>query len=741
MNIWTQLATSEAALLAMLVALGSGPAALLPASFDAATRIALAPILGFCLGTCVMTTTLEFVPAQDSYPLLVVVALASAAFAAWRRLGAPARGRPSLRDAAQLLVVCVAVAGPLTVVLHDRHTVGPAAYYFTDVDNYVAVQEAAGTTSLREARRAWEEMERTGEPFADLTQFIFAFIGEFGSNLDATPLHANVNELLGRSSIDTYAPFLIVLLLAGALGAFATVRRIAGEPTWTATLAGASFGGALFLELWFDGFQAGLIALGLLLPAVLLGAEALRDRRAANLVLVALVLATFITVYPLFVPPLALVGGVALLSRARAERRAGAGVRELGRSLAAPALAVVALTAVFDPVALLRTIGYYAKVVGGGFPFPRVGFRLPPEVLPGWLFQTREFWFLVPFDAATPKTLLLGVLIPLAFAAFAAVAVRRHRIALALLALAAVFSLLAWVAYESADACTYCAQRYLLALAPILAVLLALGLAHALRSPSRAWRLSAIAGAVLAVLALGQRARVELDRFADTSFFFDSSSRSALESLPDDGRPLHLEGYWAGPHAQAEQPLAYHLAGDRAPGRVSISLGTAYNNAVQYLTLGPTRAPGPEFRSDYRYLLTRFSGVAGDRRLIVRRGAVSLMRRTSALDVTPYDGLTIAPGDGSGVPFVRPAATIGFHVVGRGAGRPAWARLTFATTVPVAVPAQRGVRARAVRGRLTVCVRATGRAPIRAATLSLPVPAPDAVKLTAMRAVSGRCAL
>jgi len=741
MHIWTELATSEAALLTILLLIGAGPAALLPARFDAAARIALAPILGFCLGTCVTTTALEFVPAGSSYPLLIPLALASAAFAARRTLRSPKHGWPSLRDAAQILVLCVVVAGPLTYVLHERHTVGPAAYYFTDVDNYVATQEAAATTSLRDARADWKQYARTGTRFADLTQFIYAFFADFGSNLDATPLHANVNQLLGLASIDTFAPFLIVLLLAGGLGAFAAVRRIAGTPTWTAPLAGALFGGPLLLELWFDSYQAAIIALALLVPTVLLGAEAVRGPRLTNLALVALMLAVFVTVYPLYVPPLVAIGAAAVAWRAVVQRRAGASPGALARSLVLPALAVAVMTAAFDPVALVRTVGYYHRVLTAGFPFPRVGYVLPPEVLPGWLLQTQEFWFLTPIGTGDLRQVLLPTLIPFVFLAFVAVAVRRHRIGLALLGLAAIFGLAAHLSYASEDACTYCAQRYLLALAPIFAVLLAVGLWQSLRSPSRVWQVVGIGGVLLVVAAVGQRTRVELERFADRSFFFDSANRSALEELPRDGRPVHLEGYWASPSAQAEQPLTYHLATDRAPGRVSISLGTSYSNATQYLTLGPELAPGPEFRSDYRYLLTRFSGVATDRRVVARRGAVSLMERTRPLDVTPYTGLNInlARLDASGIPWVRPGAPLRLHVVGKSSARRVWARLTFRLPQALTLPAQRGVRARDRRGTLTVCVRATGRAPIRDAALQLPAPTVDVIRLTGMRAVTGRC--
>ncbi len=46
MPIWIELLSREAAYLALLVALGAGPARLLSERFDAAARLTLAPISG-----------------------------------------------------------------------------------------------------------------------------------------------------------------------------------------------------------------------------------------------------------------------------------------------------------------------------------------------------------------------------------------------------------------------------------------------------------------------------------------------------------------------------------------------------------------------------------------------------------------------------------------------------------------------------------------------------------------------
>ena len=86
-HVLTDLLAREGAYAVILLALGAGPAAFLSQRFDAGSRIALAPILGFCLGTCVTTTVLEFVPTGSSYWLLVPLSLGSMG----SRLGEPSR--------------------------------------------------------------------------------------------------------------------------------------------------------------------------------------------------------------------------------------------------------------------------------------------------------------------------------------------------------------------------------------------------------------------------------------------------------------------------------------------------------------------------------------------------------------------------------------------------------------------------------------------------------------------------
>lgn len=763
MHIWSSLAAREAVLLGILLLVGAGPASFLSDRFDAAGRIAMAPALGFCLGTCVTTTLLQFAPTDDTYWVLIPLALGSAAVAAARTARGARRGdwrdRLRARDVVALVVVALAVTGPLAVVLHSHHTIGPGSYFFTDIDNYVGVQDAARTVSLHTANQHWHQHAASGAAWPNFTQYTWSFFAQFGSNLDATPLSSNVNALLGLGAVDTYAPFLSVLLLMGGLGAFAAVRYFARARTTIATLAGCLFGGALFMELWFDSYQAALIALGLLMPLTVLFDHVRAQRRRADLVLLALMIATFLSVYPLYIPIIVLAFAIVGLWQVLMLRRTGTALRPLVAPVLVSVAAVAAMAVVFDLVAVFRDIHYFHLVARNEVPLPRVGYKLPVSVLPGWLAQTREFWALSGLWSGGVKQILLGIILPLGFLVIVVYGLRRYPAALCLVVIGAIAAAVGEYTYLTQQSCTYCAERDLLTFAPVVAVLIPLGLC-ALAAVSTRWATAvAIVGGLLVVVSVAQRTRIELRRFSEASYFLPSSNRTVVDALPKGPGAVDLEGFGAGVNAQAEQPLMYHYVNYRAPGRTSIIAGSDVGNAIQYLDFGALHLPpGPEFKPNYRYVLTRIPWVATARRVIARGRGVALEERTQPLDITPYAGLgtPFASIDATGTAWVQPQSPLQMYVVGRDGGRPAWGRLTFRASVPVVVPRQPGVTSSRTGATLTVCVRATGREPTRAVSLTLradvtPGVAPpemfppamplEGLALTAMRAVTGSCSV
>src|SRR6516225_1490287 len=126
MHIWTDIVIRELIMLVTLAAIGSGPSSYLGRRFDAAARVALAPVLGLSLGTCIFTTLIWFTAARNTYWLVPVIAVASLTVALRRAAMTGAtdgRGSRSsrildslkklpARDALGLIVVCLVVAAP-----------------------------------------------------------------------------------------------------------------------------------------------------------------------------------------------------------------------------------------------------------------------------------------------------------------------------------------------------------------------------------------------------------------------------------------------------------------------------------------------------------------------------------------------------------------------------------------------------------------------------------------------------
>ena len=95
MHIWTDIFARELVMLVVLLCLGSGPASFLGRRFDATARLAMAPVLGLCLGTCVFTTLIWFTAARHTYWLLPILALGSVAVALRRGLAVMPTRAPS----------------------------------------------------------------------------------------------------------------------------------------------------------------------------------------------------------------------------------------------------------------------------------------------------------------------------------------------------------------------------------------------------------------------------------------------------------------------------------------------------------------------------------------------------------------------------------------------------------------------------------------------------------------------
>lgn len=711
-------------MLVTLLALGSGPASFLGPRFGAASRVAMAPALGLCAGTCVCTTLLWFTAASNTYWLLPVLALISVTIALWRGLTSVAdsektshRARVVARlrslgafDAVALAVVCVVVATPLSYTLHERHSVGPTGMSIWDTDDYTADADAMLQMSIRQAH----QLQPADANFARL---IWSSYSQGNQNLDAVPLSANVNGLFGLRSTDTQSLFLIVFLVSGALGAFAAVRYFAPKPRWAAPLAGLLFAGPFFLQLMADGSQAATCGLGLLLPIAAVGLDALRKPRMASLVLLALLASGLMALYPLFVPGVAFAAAFTLMVAGGVAWWNGTLTRRALAWTGARIVVVLALSVLFNLVSFARDEQYWRGVLNGSYYIEGLPvYHLPYSVLPGWLLQTREFYFLTELGATSAKQVLLGVILPIVFITVIVSGLKRRRIGLVLVPLVLVFAAMA--EYESSvHHCSYCTDRTLLPIAPLSIALLALGVAALATASARWLRWAGVAIAVLVLAAVGERTRQERVRVADDAYFLNDGNGALLSHLPSHAGPVDLEGYGESPTAApGELPLVYFLASER--NREEVSVPSEYNdyNALAYL--GGANPANPQFDPNYRYVLTRLAGVQTGRKVIARAGPLALEERTAPLDATVVSGLAVPPVrlDAQGLAWV--VGPLHLLLVGGGSSA-AWISLRFQTFVPVTIPNQAGVTARVTPGLVTACVRATGTAPVRRSTIQL----------------------
>jgi hypothetical protein len=755
MDLATQTATSSVALdllvrqgafLALLFALGAGPAALLSRRFDLATRAALAPALGLCVGVCVTIALIGLAPVQSTWWVVVVVAVCSLGLALWQwRRECVERGCFGRREIAQLLVVLAFAAGPIDYTLHQHDSVGPSVYLVRDVLGYTAEVDAEQHLSLPAAAAL------KGRHLADLNDTYWASYAAGYQNIDASALEASANDLLGLHGTDTISSFMLILLVVGALGAFAAVRFTLGTRTWVAALAGALYGGPFYMQLFFDGSQAAICGSALLLPFALVGWEAIRGRRVVELAILGLIAAALLAVYPLFVPAVVGASVLVLIWLGEVARRRGRLRAAIHYALPRIGLVIV-LAAVLSSVAFARDLRYWQAILDHTQNLPVLGYEFSLPIIPTWLLQTGQFASLPNFSTdGSFDSVLRGALLPILLLAVVGVGLWRRRVGLALLGLVLLAAGLAEYAYAS-QGCQYCIDRNLLPAEPATIVLVALGVGTLVASASLPIRLLGVAAALLVAVSTAVQARAEHQRFTEYNYFLEPADRVLVAALPPHPGPVELEGFNEDISGPSEYAAVYALLEERG---LTVSAPVEADDYLSDAYLSTVHPPGPEFHPNYRYVLTRLGSVATDRTVIARAGGLALERRTAPLDVTAYSGLGLPLQrlDPRGTAWIYPAAEIlRFYVVGGQGDRPVFVRVTMRTAVPLTLSAPDVEHG----GSIVACLPTSGAAPIRRTFLGIdaqapldgpapsgiayPLPMPnEQIELLSMRAEVGHC--
>jgi hypothetical protein len=663
-QILVELAVRQAAMLATLFALGAGPAAFLPVDLGRAVRVLLAPAFGFCVGSCLFTNLIWEFPAGRTAWLLPVAGLASLVLACWRLRHAgrttdqTTSAGPAWRGVAvtvlQVAAVVLAVVGPTSAVLAAHSSVGPVAYKVADVDGFVMQTDGMVHESLSTA------VADSTDSNADLVQqFWQADSTGYGWPLEASPLSAALDVLLGLGSTATQAPFLLAFLLTGAIGAYAAVRYAVRRRSWAAVLAGSLFGGALFLELFFDGTEPVLGATTVLAALLVVGAVTLARPRPAHLVLTALLLATTASMLPLFLGPIAVAAVCALAVPLWRRVRAGPAIVRREAAVAVARGAVVAVLPF-----LLNPVGMYTaameQVRQSGLVSTLPHYDLDPATVFGWLAQSRGLYALGVAGGSWVAIAGLAVVVPLAMVAAVVAATRTNgqaraivRIALPLAGASALLGLYGLYGDRGGGAtCSYCMERGLDPAAVAVPVLLGIGLAT-LAAASPAARRVAAALLVVVVAGVGWAATRELRQFSSGSYYLDSTVRSVVAHLRASGCTV-LEGFGdATPSPKTEQVLVYTLADEQAPGRIRLEADADEFGSLAYFAFpAPASPANPWFCADYDEVLTRTATVATGRTVVYRSGQVALQRRSGALATLLASGVIVYDADGDAAPDV-----------------------------------------------------------------------------------------
>lgn len=724
-------------MLALLAALGSGPACLLRYRFEAAVCGCFAPVLGLCLGTALFTTLEWFWSGQTLGWLVPVAAVLSLGFgqvvvhrprrSAKHLRSAQTTGvTSSLRLGAHVCLILIAVSAPFALALADHASTGPVSYDVYDSTAYVAETDALQVQSIRTA-------ETDHDPSNLVTRFFDGYAGSV-QEFDYSPLSAALNALVGLHSSDTQSPFLLSVLVAGALAMYGSIRQTLRRASWVACLGGLLFGGSFFLQLYFDGSEAALAGLAILVPFLVIGYETVADGRLRELFVTALLAQGLLAFYPTMDVTIGIALALYLLT-AGVVGLHGRGRAALGGEalVLLRVLGLCALAAVLNVVAFRRDLAYWRSLLHGGFVepnFPQMHIAVP--AIAGWVLQTRGLYSFAFSSQGALTDFLPALLVPVVLALFAVPALRRRPVTWLVFILLPVA--LGLGGYQVAhNACGYCEDRSLLPVTPAVVYLVTVGLGLLAMNAKTLLRLLSVGGAALLAAMAALSAYRSYGEFSDGSYFLTSSVRSVLSALPSRHATVLLEGFGEGPKAPAEEAFVYELAEERYPGHVSLVADEDDRFGLAYLGTAPLEPP--IYLPGYNFVLTRIPGVDSGLTVVARQPGIALERRPRGPNVSVDSGLAVSlmpSGDPEGEAWVIGPVRL---VVSEAGDRRTYVRAEFALPAPsTAVPPAPGVVFTRAGAGLAACAAAGPDGVADVATIPLPTAAIRIVSISASHA-------
>lgn len=730
----------ELLMLAVVLAFGAGVVALIGPQERFSARLALAPSAGLALASGLLLTLNLVVPLRHAFWFAVIpAAIVSAVLV--RRSGLRI---PPLRELLAVGAVLAVGLGAGSYALVERNSPGPVGYGIFDGPGYITYAQGYEIDTsghpllktLNDNKATWRQPKYDkiawGEPWNLSQRYGFGYRWQHTAS---TTVNSVASGAAGWAPWTLAGALMATLLAIGALGTYALAGYL-GAGRIARTLAGFVYAGPMMYTVTVDG-SGGLIAGAAAAPAVLvLTAMAFERPTRKTAALAGVAIGGLQAIYPEMTP--VVIGGLIIAAAVRlglpvVRRRAS------WRTTLLPVLRVLPFAVGAAVLVGLRAIPWtWTYLVGGGYnalTTTLVPYNMAAEYLPGWVFQTREFYSFAFAHPAGSEQTLVGVVLPLLLLAVSAAALVFSGRARWLAGIFVAVALQAWWATESIG-CSYCVQRSLLILGPLLPALLLTGGSLLLARGGRTRDAILILGA-FATVAVGSTTLATQKRMREGIVVAPRALEAATEATGKIHKTTLLEGWGTIPFGSwLYGPTAYAALTETTP---RVSVVTPYNEwgGLSYIDTRP--ATDPAWTPEYETVMTRFGGVSfPGRRTLAQFQPYTIQQRAHPFDVT------IATGIGSDLPEHDPLGAAYVQQEGEALGfkqgplrfwiaadddRPAYIRFRlhspafqrdFNITNPQGVTGVQGGRPAA--DLLDICARVTGTGATREVGFSVVSP-------------------
>ena len=630
----------ELAMLAVVVAFGAGFMALVGPQDRLTSRLALAPSAGVALASGILLTLNIFVPLRHAF-LFAVLPVAVLSLVLVRRSGLRV---PPLRELVAIGAVLAVGLGAGSYALVERNSPGPVGYGIFDGPGYITY--AQGYESFINGHPLFDTLAGNGDewrnpkyddivwgaPWNISQEYGFGFRWQHTASIT---INSTASGLGGWAPWTLATALMAVMLAVGALGTFALAGFL-GAGLVARTLAGFVYAGPLLFTVAMDG-SGGLVAGVAAAPSVLILTAIAFERPTRRTALMAgAVIGGIQAVYPELTP--AVIGGLILAAVVRlglpiARRRAPV-------ASALPVLKVLPFAVVAAVLVGLRAVPWtWQYLVGGGYnalTTTLVPYNMAAEYLPGWLYQTREFYSFAFQHPSGKEQLVIGVLLPLALMGVSAVTFVVQKRARWMAGIVAAVVLQAWWATQHLG-CSYCVQRSLLILGPLLPALLLTGGSLLLARGGR-WRDGVLLLGAFASVAVASTTLATQKRMREGLVVAPRQLQAATEKTGQLGKTTLLEAAGTAPFgAWLYGPTSYAALSETTP---RVSIVTPYNEWGGLSYIDPRPKDHPAWTPDYQVVLTRLGGVRfPGRRTVGQYQPYTVQERAHPFDVTPATGI------------------------------------------------------------------------------------------------------